>query len=234
MNSRTRLAAVLVAGGVLTAGVAAVAAPAIAGTGPFGNQSVSTSWFGAAPGTAGNGMGPAGNGMGGAGNGMGSALRDGSCLLPSASEPSGTLSEQEEATLVSMAQEEKLAGDLYQAFADEYPAAVFDRIAASEDQHLAAVRTLLARYGISDPTAGLPAGQFSDPSVQATYDRLLAEGMASQSAAFGVGQQVERADIEDLQQALTGLSVADVAHVYRHLLAASQQHLTAFTTWATR
>jgi len=227
MNSKIRLAAVVVAGGVLTVGAAA-AAPAIAGTGPFGNPAVSTSWFG--PGMAGNGMGPAGIGMGPAGNGMGSASRDGNCLSPSASMPSGTLSEQQKTTLVSMAQEEKLAGDLYRAFADEYPAVVFDRIAAAEDQHLAAVRTLLARYGISDPTADRPAGQFSDPTVQATYERLLAEGMASQSAAFGVGQQVERADIEDLQQALTGLSAADVAHVYRHLLAASQHHLTAFTT----
>ncbi|WFE26000.1 DUF2202 domain-containing protein [Solwaraspora sp. WMMD791] len=228
MNRKTRLATALVAGGVLTVGAVTVTAPAIAGAGPFGRPTASTSWFGTGQGTAGNGMGTA------AGNGMGSALRDGSCLSPSASVPSGTLSEQQKTTLASMAQEEKLAGDLYRAFADTYPAVVFDRIAAAEDQHLEAVRTLLARYGIGDPTADRPAGQFSDPAVQATYDRLLAEGSASQSAAFGVGQQVEQADIASLQQALTGLDAADVAQVYRHLLAASQHHLTAFTTWATR
>lgn len=169
-----------------------------------------------------------------AGNGMGQGLRDGSCLSPSTSVPSGTLSEQQKATLAGMAQEEKLAGDLYQAFADKYPSVVFDRIAVAEDQHLDAVRTLLSRYGISDPTAGKPAGQFSDATVQATYDRPLAEGSANQTAAFAVGQQVERTDIADLQQALNGLNAADVTQVYQHLLTASQQHLTAFTTWATR
>lgn len=224
MNRKTLLATALVAGGVLAAGAVAVAAPAIAGAGPFGNPSVSTSWSG-----PGSGAGP-----GAAGNAMGQALRDGSCLSPSTSVPSGTLSEAQKASLASMAQEEKLAADLYQAFADKYPAVVFGRIAAAEDQHLDAVRTLLARYGLSDPTAGKPAGQFSDATVQATYDRLLAEGSASQSAAIGVGQQVERTDIADLQQALNGLSAADVTQVYQHLLAASQQHLTAFTTWATR
>jgi hypothetical protein len=70
--------------------------------------------------------------------------------------------------------------------------------------------------------------------VHTTYDRLLAEGSANQSAAFGAGQQVERTDITDLQQALNGLTAADVTQVYQHLLAAPQQHLTAFTTWATR
>jgi hypothetical protein len=228
MNRKTRLVTALVAGGVLAAGAVAVAAPAIAGAGPFGNPSVSASWNGPGPG-AGQGAGP---GM--AGNGMGQALRDGSCLSPSTSVPSGTVSEQQKANLAGMAQEEKLAGDLYQAFADKYPAVVFDRIATAEDQHLDAVRTLLARYGLSDPTAGKPAGQFSDATVQATYDRLLAEGSANQSAAFAVGQQVERTDIADLQQALNGLSAADVTQVYQHLLAASQQHLTAFTTLATR
>jgi hypothetical protein len=224
MNRKTRLATALVAGGVLAAGAVAVAAPAIAGAGPFGNPSVST---------AGSGPG-SGGGPRAAGNGAGRALRDGSCLSPSTSAPSGTLSEAQRVTLAGMAQEEKLAGDLYQAFAGRYPAVVFDRIAAAEDQHLVAVRTLLARYGLSDPTAGKPAGQFSDATVQATYDRLLAEGSADQSAAFRVGQQVERTDIADLRRAVNGLSAADVTQVYQHLLAASQQHLAAFTTWATR
>jgi len=224
MNRRTRLATALVAGGVFAVGAVAVAAPAVAGAGPFGNPSVSASWSG-----QGSGAGP-----GAAGRGAGQAWRDGSCVSPSTTAPSGTLSVQQKATLASMAQEEKLAGDLYQQFAARYPAAVFDRIAAAEDQHLAAVRTLLTRYGLSDPTAGKAAGQFSDATVQATYDRLLATGSASQSAAFGVGQQVERTDVADLQRALNGLSAADVTQAYQHLLAASRQHLVAFTTWATR
>ncbi|WP_327010704.1 DUF2202 domain-containing protein [Dactylosporangium sp. NBC_01737] len=221
MNSKARLAAMLVTGGVFAAGAVAVAVPAVAGAGPFGNPSSAASW-------AGQG---AGSGM--AGGGMGRHAQDGSCL-PSTSAPAGVLNEQQKTALAAMAQEEKLAGDLYRAFAAQYPVAVFDRIAAAEDQHLTAVRTLLARYGISDPTEGKPAGQFADATVQATYDRLLAQGKGSQSAAIGVAQQVERTDIADLQQALNGLDAADVTQVYQHLLAASRQHLTAFSTWATR
>jgi hypothetical protein len=45
---------------------------------------------------------------------------------------------------------------------------------------------------------------------------------------------VEQADITDLQQAAAGLDAPDVAQVYRHLLAASQQHLAAFAAWPAR
>jgi hypothetical protein len=148
--------------------------------------------------------------------------------------PSGTLSAEQKGTLAAMAEEEKLAGDLYQAFAARYPDVVFDRIAAAEDQHLDAVRTLLTRYGVADPTAGRAAGQFASATVQATYDRLLAQGSTGRAAAFAVGQQVERTDIADLDKALSGLTAADVTRVYQHLQAASRQHLVAFTTWADR
>jgi hypothetical protein len=161
----------------------------------------------------------------------GTRARDGSCTdLPA----QGTLTGPQQVTLAAMAQEEKLARDLYAAFADRYPAVIFDRIAAAEVRHLTAVRTLLTRYGVTDPTAGKPAGQFSDPAVQATYTRLLAQGRASQTAALQVGQTVERTDIADLQAALNGLTAPDVKQVYTNLLAASEHHLTAFTRWTGR
>ena len=161
------------------------------------------------------------------------AGQDGTC--PGlANVPSGTLSEQQKTTLASMAQEEKLAHDLYVAFGDKYPAAIFDRIAAAETQHLTAVRTLLTRYGVTDPTANMAAGMFSDPAVQAAYDRLLARGSVDLAAALKVGQEVERTDIADLRAALSGLTAPDVKQVYTHLLNASQHHLAAFERWSTR
>jgi hypothetical protein len=233
MNRTKRIATVLVSGGVLAAGAVAVAVPVFAAGGPSGSPAAGAPWAGGGPG-GGPGNGAPGNGAGsgagsGAGNGAGLGLRDGSCLTQVAS---GTLTAAQKSTLAAMAQEEKLAGDLYQAFAGAYPAAVFDRIAAAEDQHLTAVRTLLDRYQIADPTAGKAAGQFSDPAVQASYARLLAQGRASQAAALAVGQQVERTDIADLQRALDGLTAPDVRQAYQNLLRASQQHLTAFTAWA--
>jgi hypothetical protein len=230
MRTTTRRAAVLVAAGAIGLGGIAAAAPALAGMGQFADRPVTAATPG--PGWPGGGMG-SGHGMGGPGM-MGAGARDGTCLGPAVTAAKGTLNEQQKATLVAMAQEEKLAHDLYTAFAGRYDAVVFDRIAASETRHLTAVRTLLARYGVADPTAGKAAGQFSDPAVQATYDKLLAQGRAGQAAALQVGVTVEQTDIADLTAALNGLSAPDVTQVYTRLRAASQHHLAAFQNWSTR
>ena len=145
----------------------------------------------------------------------------------------GTLTVAQKSTLAAMAQEEKLAHDLYAAFAARYDAMIFDRVAIAELQHLTAVRSLLDRYGLADPTAGMPAGQFSDPAVQTRYDQLLARGQASQAAALEVGRQVEQAGIDALRAGLDGLTAPDVRQVYTRLLAASQHHLAAFARWST-
>jgi hypothetical protein len=148
-----------------------------------------------------------------------------------AAAPSGTLTSTQKATLAAMAEEEKLAHDLYTAFAARYDAPVFDRIAAAETRHLAAVRTLLKRYGVADPTAGKATGSFASATIQTTHDRLLNQGSASQQAALGVGVTVERDDIAALQQARSGLTTPDVRQLYSHLLTASRRHLTAFQAW---
>ena len=234
MKTITRRAVILVAAGALGLGGLAVTAPALAGAGPV---SAGAAWYGGSGMGAGGGHGMGAGGghgygmMGGADGGM---ARVGGCAGLVITADKGTLSGAQQRTLASMAQEEQLAHDLYTAFAAKYDAVVFDHIAAAEARHLTAVRTLLQRYGLADPTAGKPAGQFSDSTVQATYDTLLAQGQAGQAAALGAGQRVERTDIADLQAALGGLTAPDVRQVYTHLLAASQHHLTAFDRWSTR
>lgn len=246
MRTMTRRAAVLVAAGALGLGGLAVAIPAVAGVNPFAQQ-VTAAW-GPGPGPGGDGgmgpgsgMGPGGGmgpgaGMGAgprSGAGMGTMTRDGGCLGTGVTAAKGTLTPQQQATLATMAQEEKLAHDLYAAFAEAYPVRIFDRIAASETQHLTAVRTLLDRYGLADPTAGQAAGKFTDPAVRANYDRLLAKGRTGQAVALQVGVEVEKADIAALTAARAGLTAPDVKQLYTHLLAASQHHLAAFTSWST-
>ncbi|GAA0247368.1 hypothetical protein GCM10010492_53790 [Saccharothrix mutabilis subsp. mutabilis] len=155
--------------------------------------------------------------------------RDGGCLaVPAIVDPSGTLTEAQRTALAANAEEEKLAHDLYTEFANRYDLRVFDRIAASETAHLQAVRTLLSRYGIADPTADQAPGHFATPAVQATYDRLLAEGSAGQDAALEAGRTVETADIALLRESLDDLTAPDVQRVYDGLLTASQHHLAAF------
>ena len=143
--------------------------------------------------------------------------------------PSGTLSTAQAAALAALADEEKLAHDLYASFAATYPSAVWDRIGAAESTHLAAIRTLLARYGIADPTAALSAGSFVSADTAALYANLLAQGSVSEAAAFGVGRTVELDDIAKLDAARSGVTAADVQRVYANLRNGSTQHLASFS-----
>jgi hypothetical protein len=130
--------------------------------------------------------------------------------------------------LAAMAEEEKVARDLYRAFAARYPSRVWDNIAAAEASHLAAVRTLLTRHGIADPTAGRADGAFASASAQAMYDGLLATGSVSEVAAFGIGRTVELDDIAKLDAAIARVTQPDVRKVYANLRKASAAHLRAF------
>lgn len=142
--------------------------------------------------------------------------------------PSGELTAAQEADLIYMVQEEKLAYDLYVAFGEEFGVTTFERISRSEAQHMDAVRTLLDTYGLADPTVGLDAGEFVDEGLAQMYDDLLAQGMASADAALAVGQAVELDDIAELADAIAGVTAEDVLHVYGQLTAGSEKHLVAF------
>lgn len=138
------------------------------------------------------------------------------------------LTAEQAASLASMADEEKLARDLYAAFAAAYPSTAWDSIGAAESKHLASVRTLLTRYGIADPTATLDAGDFASPALDELYATLLASGMASEDAAFEAGRLVEIDDITKLDAATTGTTASDILRVYSNLRRGSVSHLASF------
>ncbi|MCI4657844.1 ferritin-like domain-containing protein [Cryobacterium zhongshanensis] len=242
MRRRSIITTAIASGVVITA---LIATPSIAamnrggdaqGTGPTASSSQPSTHtgnmnrMGTGTGTVtgmGDGMG-AGSGTGmqggprageGMGLGMGSGLAD---------VASGTITDEQKASLTAMAAEEKLAHDLYVAFAEKYDTTVFSRIARSETMHLEAVRTLLERYSITDPTVGLEVGKFPTDASQKLYDTLLAQGSASLDTAREAARTVETTDIADLTTAKTGVTAPDVLAVYEHLLTASQHHLTAF------
>jgi len=126
--------------------------------------------------------------------------------------------------------EERMARDLYTLFGQTYDAAIFTRIAGSEQQHFDAVGTLLTSYAITDPAVGQPAGTYANADVQKLYDQWKAQGLTSVQDAYAVGVALEQTDIADLQGILARNSEADVQRVFTHLLAASQHHLNAFTS----
>jgi hypothetical protein len=242
MSTRTRVAAAF-AGGVAVVAAVIVATPSVAATGQaeraqagptrVTNQQ-NAQQLGDCDGTAtgrvnrrginGQGAGMQGRGAGmGRGGAMGAGM--GADLTDVAS---GNLTSTQKAKLAAMAEEEKLAHDLYIAFADKYGTTAFSRISNAETRHLAEVRLLLKRYNITDPTAGKADGIFTTASTQQLYNKLLAQGTTDVNAAYAAARTVETADIADLKAATTGVTAPDATLVYKNLLAASQRHLVAF------
>jgi hypothetical protein len=140
----------------------------------------------------------------------------------------GTLTADQKVRLAGMAEEEKLAQDVYLRLASSTGDIRFTRIAASETNHLTQIRTLLTRYGIADPTAGMANGQFASQTVQKLHDDLVARGSVSLNAALAVGRDIETLDIADLATAGAGVTAEDVITVYARLTEGSQSHLRAF------
>ena len=238
MNTRTRIAATITGGAAVVAVLAAT--PSIAATGPTGatqptpatraNQQ-NAQQMGNCDGTGagagygrGNGQGRNGQGASMQGRGAGMGARMGADLTGVAS---GTLTATQKTKLAAMAEEEKLAHDLYVVFGDKY-GTPFSRITNAETRHLAEVRIVLKRYAITDPTAGKAAGTFTTATTQQLYNKLLAQGTASVDGANTAARSVESTDITDLKAAGAGVTAPDVTQVYKNLLAASQRHLVAF------
>lgn len=143
--------------------------------------------------------------------------------------PSGTLTTAQRTALAAMAEEEKMAHDVYVTLAARYPELMqFTRISSSESQHLAALRTLMTRYGIADPTLGEAVGEFESARMQNLYDTLVA-GATTPQAALAAGVTIEKTDIADITTTMVGVTAQDVLTVYGNLRAASQHHLAAFS-----
>jgi hypothetical protein len=239
MNTRTRVAAA-VTGSVAIVAAVLVAAPSVAATDPTGVQpgpgnaqnQQNAQQLGVCGGTAtgrGNGQGMNGRGAGRQGRGpvtgAGMGAGTGADLTNVAS---GTLTAAQKTSLAAMAEEEKLAHDLYVTLAAKYGNTSFNRISNAETRHLTEVRIVLTRYNITDPTAGKAVGTFATASTQQLYNKLVAQGTASVDGAFAAARTVEKTDIADLNKAKTGVTAPDVLAVYTHLLAGSQRHLVAF------
>lgn len=144
------------------------------------------------------------------------------------------LSEAEIQDLVYMREEEKLARDVYIALYNTWKTRIFKNIATSEQTHMDAIKVLLDRYGIPDPAAGKPAGEFTNQELQNLYDELVQDGRRSLMEAMKTGVTIEEKDIADLQEAISQTTHRDVKLVYKNLLSASNNHLKAFISQLAR
>ncbi len=142
--------------------------------------------------------------------------------------PASAISTEEADSLAYMREEEQLAHDVYGVSATLWNIPIFVNIGEAEATHSAAVKTLLDRYQLPDPLAGLPNGTFKTAEFQALYDALVATSRISLIEALKVGVQIEELDMVDIAEQAASVDNADILMVYDHLLRGSRNHLRAF------
>lgn len=140
------------------------------------------------------------------------------------------LTEDQEADLFYIYQEEKLARDVYITLGNEYPDEnTFAYIQLSEQRHIDSVEQLCIKYNVDISAVNEDViGEFVLPELQELYEQLVAAGMVSLPAALQVGIDIEILDITDLEERAVGMP-SDVVRVFENLKEGSQNHLEAFT-----
>jgi len=143
------------------------------------------------------------------------------------------LNDEEVSGLLFMREEEELARDLY---LDIYAAKdnrlnIFKSISDNaETKHAEAIRVLLEKYQISDPSTG-ERNTYTDNDLQDLYNSLLNNAIGSDDlAALRVGALVEETDIMDINahKANVSLEHTDIISTYDNLLCGSRNHLRSF------
>eukprot|EP00828_Plagiopyla_frontata_P017977 TRINITY_DN2314_c0_g1_i1.p2 TRINITY_DN2314_c0_g1~~TRINITY_DN2314_c0_g1_i1.p2 ORF type:complete len:250 (+),score=93.48 TRINITY_DN2314_c0_g1_i1:849-1598(+) len=140
--------------------------------------------------------------------------------------PAQPVNESERDSLLFMFEEEKLARDVYTALNRTWRDRVFANIAASEQQHMDAIRALLQKYGI--PVPDDTPGTYVDPRLQELFGQLTARGGKSLEEALCVGATIEDLDIMDLKEHLQQADNRDIRIVYQNLMKGSRNHLRSF------
>ena len=139
------------------------------------------------------------------------------------------LSTTEIENLLFMREEEKMARDVYLTLYGVWNDEIFNNIASSEQEHMDEMKSLLDKYGLTDPVIDdNDIGTFSDPVLQDLYTTLVDRGEKSALEALYVGGYIEEVDMRDIQEAIDETTHTDIIDVYENLLKGSRNHLRAF------
>lgn len=171
---------------------------------------------------------------------------------PNASSMEGSaLTEGDKAHLIFMREEEKLARDVYLTLGSIYPnSPVFGKIDDSEQKHTMAVKNMIERYGLEDPSTNDNVGVFTGADYgwyfTEKYEQLVTRAKVSEFDALYVGAFIEELDMMDITQCPTviidtnnevndftqcGSLYTDnpnLQRLYSSLLAGSGNHLNAY------
>jgi hypothetical protein len=139
-------------------------------------------------------------------------------------ERTGVLTKGQREIMRALTERSKLAHDLVVAFVDRYTAFPTE-LADGPARQLAAMRSLLARHGVADPTVRRHPGGFTGPGTRTDYRSLLARGRTGVTAALDVTARLASEMIVLLQAALLGLTAPDVRRTYLHMLTDAHHQL---------
>jgi len=156
----------------------------------------------------------------------------------------------EEAHLVFMREEEKLAHDVYTTLSEAYPdTVVFANIILSEANHTDTIADKLALYGIDDPSTTDKVGVFTGEEYgwyfTEKYNLLVNMGHEGLLEALYVGALIEELDMydivacpkvivstnNDIDEGECGMEYTDeksLVSTYSNLLEGSKDHLRAY------
>ena len=141
--------------------------------------------------------------------------------------PIEDLNRWEQAGILQLREEEKLARDVYTTLDAKWGLRAFGMIKNAEQRHMDAMAKLINRYDLLDP-AKSQVGAFTDPKMQSLYETLVGQGERSSLDALGVGMTVEDLDIYDIDQVLLNNDNQDIALVFGNLRQGSVMHMRRF------
>ena len=139
-------------------------------------------------------------------------------------------SDAEKDSLLYMAEEEKLARDVYTYLNKLWGMQVFENIAEAEQTHMDSVLSVINNHNLEIPAISNTPGEFNNPELQALYDQLTTTGAKSIVDALKVGAAIEEIDIIDLDDYLKVVTSQDIINVYENLKNGSESHLRAFVS----
>lgn len=143
--------------------------------------------------------------------------------------PIESLNEAEEAGILQLREEEKLARDVYTLLEEKWGLSAFSQIKPSEQKHMDAVAKLINRYDLLDP-AQESIGSFENQKISSLFETLMTKGEQSEVDALQVGMTVEDVDIYDIDEILSKNDNQDIQVVFTNLRNGSIKHLQRFYT----
>ncbi len=126
-------------------------------------------------------------------------------------------------------EEEKLARDVYITLHKRWKLQIFENISQSEQRHMDRMKTLVIRYGLTDPVRDDTVGVFTNKELAKLYKDLVARGSKSEVEALLVGATIEDLDIRDIRRMKKNTADADAQDAFAKLECGSRNHMRAFS-----